>query len=350
MIKIKFYFFIILFFLLLVSSKAKASTLSFQANKEDVSIGDTFFVDVKINDLKNGCVNTAQIELDFPKDKLSLVDFYSGNSFLSIWMENPSSENVKKFNEQGNFRFVGGIPGGYCGIIPGDPGDSNILGRIFFQVNDESKSVGQNLNIDFQNSSKILLNDGLGTEDELIFENFSLVIKEKKQEVENALENQMSLDNVSPEPFIIYLQKNNSMFDGDYYVEFNAIDRQTGIDHYEILELRNNEEVNIPARRTFWDHLFAKNRFIPKWKLAESPYRLEDQTLSSVVSVKAIDKTGNSRIEDYVPPVSQQKQIKIVSRFEFWMIILGVIGIAILIVIAIVFFKNKKSKIKNQNF
>ena len=76
----------------------------------------------------------------------------------------------------------------------------------------------------------------------------------------------------------------------NYFLVFSGIDKQTGIDYYEVKEGQGN------------------------WKRAEFPYVLEDQTLQGIIEVRAVDKAGNERIAEYTP-----SQYGLPSKhFPFW--------------------------------
>ncbi|KPJ56320.1 hypothetical protein AMJ49_05145, partial [Parcubacteria bacterium DG_74_2] len=87
-----------------------------------------------------------------------------------------------------------------------------------------------------------------------------------------------------------------------------AVDKMSGIDRYEILE---------EPRISF----LGTTKKI--WKLGESPYLLEDQSLRSKISVKAIDKAGNERIVKIIPPYK-------ISWKDIVIVLLILIGIGLL--------------------
>ena len=201
--------------------------------------------------------------------------FLTANSVISLWLQQPEIMN-------GRVSFTGGIPGGYCGEIPGDSGESNILGEIVFQVPRFLVSDKDIAEVQFLANSEAHLNDGLGTEIRLKLKNAQYRILNETEELsERILEKELEEDDVPPESFGIVVLKDPQIFEGKYFVVFNAQDKQTGIDHYEILEKR-------PEQRK-------------KWKIAKSPYLLEDQTLRSIIEIKAIDKAGNERLSEFKP-------------------------------------------------
>src|SRR5262249_47050520 len=75
-----------------------------------------------------------------------------------------------------------------------------------------------------------------------------------------------------------------SIFDGKYFITFSTIDKQTGVDYYEVLEQDANGNIQGTTTPAIW-------------KRATSPYLLADQSLQSAVMVRATDKAGNQRVE-----------------------------------------------------
>jgi hypothetical protein len=97
-------------------------------------------------------------------------------------------------------------------------------------------------------------------------------------------------DDVPPEPFSITLHRDDFAFNGRYFVAFNTSDKQTGIDQYQVMEEPLSE---------FWT--FDWGRADAPWIVTPSPYELKDQSLNSIIRVKAIDKAGNEHIATLIP-------------------------------------------------
>lgn len=92
-------------------------------------------------------INGVEIRLEFDSRKLSVIRPAGGTSIVGIWVEPPSYDN-----SEGIVNYVGVIPGGITT-------EAGLIGSITFQA----KSPG-NARVSFKANSKILLNDGLGTE------------------------------------------------------------------------------------------------------------------------------------------------------------------------------------------
>jgi len=123
-------------------------------------------------------------------------------------------------------------------------------------------------------------------------------------------------DHQLPETFTPLVGQNADIFGGKYFVVFSTVDKDSGIDHCEVAESK------------------SKNPREDSWVRAESPYLLTDQTLTSYIIVKAVDKAGNYRTETIRfgnPQTFYQSPL-------FWFII--IIVFSILLILARKFKKN----------
>mgnify|MGYP000159149342 CR=1 FL=1 len=114
---------------------------------QNVIVGETFQVSVLL-DTNNHTINTIDAKLRFPTDKLQVVSPSVGKSIIGIWTAPPSFNNTT-----GELHFQGGIPS------PGINISQGLISTITFRV----KSVGT-AGLSFLGDSKILLNDGFGTD------------------------------------------------------------------------------------------------------------------------------------------------------------------------------------------
>jgi hypothetical protein len=224
-------------------------------------------------------INAVEVYVNF-SDNLVFRDYLDGKSIITHWIEKPHLQysDVRR----PKIGFSGIVAGGISGR------NLNLIELIF-----EAKESGI-AKIEIDKNSKALLNDGLGTITKLIALSKSFNILD----IKNLSRSELALlrekikikDNFPPEPFKIYLAKNKEIFDGKYYITFEAKDKQSGIAYYEISE--------IPTSFIFLAKPDIKNL---SFKKAESPYVLEDQSLRSYVIVKAVDKAGNERVEILYP-------------------------------------------------
>jgi len=254
---------------------ASATTLALDPTVGTFGPGDTFIVNVRLDTDSSQCINAAHVVIDYPTATLRAVDFGRGNSIFSLWIADPKLDTTG-----GTIDFSGGVPGGYCGRIPGDPALSNILGSIVFTVVGSSTRSAA---IQFASASTVYKNDGLGTAVTPSFQNATITISPTPVLSSNPWLAEVSADTIPPEPFTISLESTRGVFDGKYYIVFSTVDKQSGLDHYDV---------------------FENNAWVP----VTSPHVLADQSLKSPIEVRAVDKAGNIRMGTYDqgPPPPRQ--------------------------------------------
>lgn len=284
---------IIIFYLFLAQS-VQAAVLYFETDKNQYELGDTFLVDLRID--TEECINAFDVKFNFAKDLVAVKDVSLGESIITLWLEEPKIG-------QGTISFSGGIPGGYCGIISGDPGRTNLLARIIFK----SLNLGT-VEINFNPESQVLLNDGLATKADLTLRDTSFRIVQTGEPVVDEWQYELDQDLIMPESFEIKLAQDDSLFEGKHFIIFFTTDKQTGIDYYEVKEGDND------------------------WKRVKSPYLLKDQSLTSAIRVRAVDKAGNTRISEL--EAAREK-------FAYWY------WIVVLAALFIIWLLYKQRKLKN---
>jgi hypothetical protein len=332
---------------------AKASTLYIDPSESQYGPGDSFPVDIKLNN-EGSCINALEVNLTFPKNNLRLSDFLIGDSIINLWIDKPTKENFDTINKSGIINFSGGTPGGYCGKIPGDPGESNIVARLIFKVPSlvVSEDNIETVAINFSSSTKVLLNDGFGTADKLAYRGANIKILNSPVNTPSDWQDQIKTDKIPPEPFFIELHSNANVYNGQYYIDFFTTDKQSGLDHYEVLEKRPDEKIGEKTFRNIFDYFFLAKKEPLNWKKGEIPYLLEDQTLKGTISVKAIDKAGNERLVEFVPPKSEQTKAQKISN-KFSLMLLLILSAIILFLLAIWFtikiIKKRKISVSDQN-
>lgn len=128
-----------------VYAQDSKATLFLSPRIESVLVGSTFDVSVFL-DTHNNSVNTVELSLKFPSDKLTIVRPSGAKSFFSVWLESPTYSNT-----EGRLSLIGGIPKGITT-------ESGLVTTITFKV----KATG-NAVVEVLPSSKVLANDGLAT-------------------------------------------------------------------------------------------------------------------------------------------------------------------------------------------
>ncbi|MBP9669522.1 MAG: hypothetical protein KBE09_04510 [Candidatus Pacebacteria bacterium] len=270
-----------------------AATLYLDPDQDSFGPGDTFMSEVRL-DNDDVCINAGEVVVRYPVDSLRAVDFSRGGSIFSLWVQEPLLDT-----EKGTVTFSGGVPGGYCGRIPGDPALSNVLGKIVFTViGKPSKEAA----ITIDEASSLYLNDGAGTRAELSVRGATILLLDKARLKSNDWLDEVHADTIPPDPFVIEVQSTRNVFSGRYYAVFGTVDKQSGIDHYEI------QEKGV-------------------WKRVQSPYQLKDQFLQAPVVIRAIDKAGNEQLGDYAPETVPPRQF---AFMELFIVASGVLALIVI--------------------
>jgi hypothetical protein len=106
----------------------------------------TFEVPILI-DTNGASINGLEVRINYDKDKLEIVRPSSGLSIIGVWVEPPGYDNTR-----GTASYVGVIPNGITT-------ESGLIGTITFRAKKLGRAV-----ISVSSNSKVLLNNGQGTE------------------------------------------------------------------------------------------------------------------------------------------------------------------------------------------
>ncbi len=291
MIKILFnkkIYFILAFSAIFLPCSVFASSVYIDSNHSEFFVGDTILFSVRVNsESKNINAVEGEVLLDHAVDAVSLADINTAGSKFSLWPGKPlpSERNTR-------VSFVGGSPGGF---ISKD--------AIVFNIVLKLKETGQVALS--PNNIGVYLNDGKGTKDEVSVKDLIINVLPKISDAKAADDwsTIISNDKTAPEPFEITLGKDPSIFDNQYFISFFTTDAESGIAYYKVQE--------------------GERDFVR----AESPYLLQDQALSGIIKVKAVDKADNERIAELIPAPAKP----FYKNAIFWIIVSGVLGIIYLI-------------------
>ncbi len=263
---------IILFPFLLSAAEIRVTT-----PKSDIKTNEQFVVSVTIS--SDDSLNAVEGQLVYPSETLEVKEIRDGNSVINFWVEKPNSDTA------GAILFSGITPGGFNG-------DNNFLFSVVFQAQQTGSATVALQEV------QALLNDGLGTKADLTIENTTYNISEG----DDTLHEETFTDTEKPEDFTPIVTKDESLFEGNYFLVFSTQDKGIGIDHYEIRE-----------------------GFFGDYITGESPYVLKDQSLNKKIYVKAIDKAGNEK----VAILSAQHPLPWYQRIE----ILGILFLLVIVAI-----------------
>lgn len=317
----------------LVVTEVQAATLYIDPGVATVNRGDSITAAVRIMpDRETGeCINAIDAVLTY-SDNIQPVDVSLGESIFNVWLEKP-----KINKETHTITFAGGIPNGYCGRVEGDPRLTNIIAEIIFrspglQVGGSDEPEAR---IEFAPETQVLLNDGAGTRAPLVTLPATYTLsKDPGAVLQDSWRESVREDTLPPEEFSIELVNDPITYGGDYYIVFGTTDKQTGLSHYEVME-----EPVLEFSQFKWGATG-----VPWERVETNQYLLSDQTLNSIIRVKAVDKAGNEYIATFIPDESKQT----LSRNALYTyILMGVVGFGLLtlfFVLLLIYLKKRRIK------
>jgi hypothetical protein len=294
----KIYFILALSAIFLPSS-VFASSIYIDTSSTDFYVGDTIMFSVRI-DSENKNINAVEgsVLMNYPTDLVSLTGINVSGSKFSLWPGKPlpSESNTSIY-------FAGGSPGGL-----------NSKDAIVFNIVLKLQQVGQIILT--PSNIGVYLNDGKGTKDNASVKNLVIDVLPQKTDSQSVDDwsNLISNDKTPPEPFLIYLGQEGSVFDGRKFLSFSTTDEQSGIAYYEVIE------GDLPPVRS------------------NDTYILQEQNESVNVTVIAYDSAGNTRESMYTSPASPNYVVYVV-----WFVILLFI-LAFIILLVFIFRKMRKTK------
>ena len=299
----------------------EAALLYFNPDSVSMYRGDSATIALRLDTDEGECVNTVSGVIHYD-DSVRVIDVSLGNSILNIWVEEPLIDE-----ENHTISFAGGLPGGYCGRIAGDPSLTNVLLEIVvrspgLQIGGGADASAARIWLD--ETTQVLLHDGFATPAPVrTQEGYVDLLPTPSATPNDSWRETILEDTEPPADFTVTLTQDESAFSKNYFIVFNSSDKQSGIDHYEVTEEPFDEFMS-----------FKWGRADAPWHITKSPYVLTDQTLNSTIHVKAVDKAGNERIVRLVPDtalrgMSQETLLTILGAAAL-LVVVGVIAAYIL--------------------
>jgi hypothetical protein len=251
------------------------------------AIGQELRVDVVVDTgLEN--INALSGVISVPKEAKVRVE--DGQSVIGQWLEQPQFNDSK-----GSVSFSGIVPNGFKGI--------GVVFSLYIEITNEGAVTLSAKDL------SLYKNDGLATQ-------ISLAPNESVYSVVKKLDITLPKpvkDTDPPFNFTPIIARSTDLFDGDYFVMFNALDTNSGIDHYEVLESKNK----------------LSSRDLEKsdrgWRMVKNPTPLEDQKLSSYIYIKAVDRAGNSQLASMLPAGESSQQASFNIYLGFGILVLLVV-------------------------
>jgi len=280
---------VVILLTMLLPSLTGAATLYMSPQSVSLDRADSATISVRLDVDEDECINVVDAVIQFP-DTIVPVDVSRGSSILSLWVEEPVIDL-----ERNVITFAGGIPNGYCGRIVGDPRLTNNIVDIVVQspsfvVGNRSSGTTTAAELTFAPETQLLRNDNFGTAAEATLVGTTITLSKRAGQGDSEWLEVVQNDTTPPNDFVITLERTPNAFSNQYFITFNTTDKQSGLDHYEVIEEPLDE---LP--------FFSWGREDAPWRKVRSPYVLQDQSLNSVIRVRAIDKAGNETIATLIP-------------------------------------------------
>lgn len=250
---------VVIGFWLVVPASVSAAELFFGAKAPEVALEESFAVGVFL-DAQGLAINAIEGAVTYDGGALRLEAVRDGESVVPFWIERPQAAPCE---DACSVRFSGVIPGGLT--QPRNP--------LFSLVFTARRAGDTQLTA---SGFVALLNDGKGTPAAARVAPIRFGVRSDR----TALPLSEAADEQPPEPFIVTIVQDPRLYENRVVAVFSAVDKQTGISHYEVAE-----RLGPPGPI---DEL--------AWQRADSPYLLTDQALGSSLYVKAVDRAGNARV------------------------------------------------------
>lgn len=284
--------------LFLPVESASAASLLFSSSVSDGHVGlhQMFKVKVKL-DPEGQTINSLEARIFYPHDLLKLSGIEDGSSFLSMWLDRPHEEG-------GTINLSGIAPRGFDGNINNleysNRGPGDVVTLIFDPIKAGTAVIGAS-------SSVALLNDGLGTQAALDHKPVTISIGDYLNTFVIT-----GTDSIAPD--FIYAEAHYDATLGGQYIFFQASDKDSGIDHYEI---KNGND----------------------WQTIQSPYLIKQN--GGVYYIKAVDRAGNEKIKE----VQATSSSNVFLNNIFWLIVALLVILTALIIKYILIKKRQKSSL-----
>jgi hypothetical protein len=251
--------YLIILVAIFLPSSCLAAVFSFDPANTSVPINLAIKTTLVLN-TEDQEINAVSVKIRFPKNDLDLVLVSDAGSVVTFWIEKPKTSGGDTVS------FSGTIPGGYKGK------NGNLFSLTFRPRNQALSKVTVE-------EVSAFVNDGFGTPAKVRSAQFNLTVTEPAALAEG-LENEGDIpvitikDDSPPLSFSPVIARDPSGFDGQWFLVFNAEDKDSGISYYEVQESKRPEPKD------------------DSWLKTESPYVLRDQARKSYVFVRAVNGAG----------------------------------------------------------
>lgn len=223
--------------------------LKIESDFSSVRVGDILTVSVRI-DTQKETLNAVEMEVGYPPELFEFVSRDAGDSVVTVWL--PDTKGVTN----GSVSFAGITPGGFT------QNDASLVNLTFNVLKKGQGSIAIT-------NAQVLVHDGLGSEAVVQKQNLHVAVEEG----EATILKKAYHDDEVPELFTPSIAHDPDVFDGDAFLVFSTLDKNSGLSHFEI-----------------------KEGIFGTYKIAESPYRILHQKQNRKIFIKAIDMNQNERV------------------------------------------------------
>ncbi len=228
-------------------------------------------------------INALSAEIVLISGQARFSEIRDGDSIISAWIERPEIKDTK-------IVFAGIIPGGFSGMYSASSKEPQP--GLVLKLGISSDAPGEVV-LGIKNLQAYSGNGDAATIS-TDPEKLTIVFSKKTSDSEAGL----SADSIAPVFTDSTVTQLNNETKG-WFAVFNAEDRDSGIDYFEIQETYNNAPDELA------------------WRKTASPYKLNDQHRRHTIFIKAVDRSGNEKIVKIAPAS--------LSPFEQWAWIIGVV-------------------------
>ena len=358
----------------LFSTTAYAAVLSMESHDSEIALGESFQITVHLNSERE-VINAIDAVINYSPEVLEVIEVSRGGSLFTLWPEEPThDDDAGTITFVGGIpngslvvdgivatitfrsRAIGGVEIGFdeekTSILlndgKGTKASLSVKTKIFQIVESNVISIispthpYENVwysNVDFtvnwtaepgaaysyvvtSRSDEVPDNDRESIIGKMTFQDLAdgvqyFILKEQLPGEDWRLvgKRRVQIDSTAPFPLTAFVSRDDSMFDGNYFLTFSTTDKTSGVARYDVVEGSSLQEDVTP------------------------PYALKDQTRKQSLVIRAFDKAGNS-VDYTVRGTSTFAELRSTKYIPY--IIVG----AIIILFGFVFNAFRKKKYK----
>jgi len=356
----------------LFNNTAYATILSMESRETEIALGESFLVTIHLNSERE-IINAIDAVINYSPEVLEVIEVSRGGSLFTLWPEEPTYDDTAgTITFVGGIpngslvvdgivatitfrsRAIGGVEIGFDEdktsillndgkgtkaslsarpkilqviesnvisiISPTHPYENSWYSNVDFTVNWTAEPGAVYSYVVTSRADEVPDNERESIIGKVTFQDLSdgvqyFILKEQLPGEDWQLvgKRRVQIDSTAPFPLTVLVSRNDSMFDGNYFLTFSTTDKTSGIARYDVVEGLSPQEDTT------------------------SPYVLKDQTLKQSLVVRAFDKAGNS-VDYTVRGTSTIAELRSIKYIPY--IIVG----AIILLLGFIFNAIRKKK------